>query len=45
MKFIKGMMVGTIFAAGVMMMYNDSMGKTKKKMIKSGKKFLKDMGM
>lgn len=45
MKFIKGMMLGTFVAAGVVLMYNDSMGKTKKKMIKSGKKFLKDMGM
>ena len=45
MKFIKGMMLGTIVAAGVVLMYNDQMGKTKKKMMKSGKKFLKDMGM
>lgn len=45
MKFIKGMMLGTVFAASVVLMYNDQMRKTKKKMMKTGKKFLKDMGM
>lgn len=45
MKFIKGMMLGTIVATGVILMYDESMGKTRKKMMKTGKKFLKDMGM
>lgn len=45
MKFIKGMMLGTMISAGIVFMYSESMGKTKKKMIKKGKKFIKDMGM
>ena len=45
MRFIKGMLIGTAISAGVIMMYNEASNKNKKKMMKKGKKFLKDMGM
>ena len=45
MKFLKGVMLGTIVATGVTMMYADSGKDMKKKMMKQGKKFLKVMGM
>ena len=45
MKFVKGIMIGTMLSAGVMWMYNESTNKNKKKMIRKGKKFLQDMGM
>lgn len=45
MKFVKGMVMGTIISAGVMMMYNDGMGRNKNKMIKKGKQFAKKMGI
>ena len=44
MKFMKGVMVGTLISAGMLWMYS---GKTyeKKKLMKKGKKILKEMGM
>ena len=45
MKFVKGMIVGTVISAGMFMMYNETSNKSKKKIMKKGKKFLKDMGM
>ena len=45
MKFVKGVVMGTIISAGVMMMYNDGMEKSKHKMIKKGKQFAKKMGI
>lgn len=46
MKLIKGMMIGTLISAGVLMMYNENnnmMGK--KKIMKKGKQFAKKMGI
>lgn len=45
MKFVKGVMIGTLVSAGVVWMYNETTTKDKKKFIKKGKKFLKEMGM
>ena len=45
MKFMKGVMIGTIVSAGAIWMYSEVSGKDKKKMMKKGKKFLKEMGM
>ena len=45
MKFVKGMIVGTLISAGVVMAYNDTMNGTKRKMIKKGKQFAKKLGM
>ena len=45
MKFVKGMMVGTLVSAGVVWMYTEASNNDKKKIMKKGKKFLKNMGM
>lgn len=45
MKFIKGMLVGTLISAGVAMAFTDNMNGTKKKMIKKGRQFARKMGM
>lgn len=45
MKFVKGVMVGTLISAGVVMMYSDMTGWNTKKMMKKGKKFIKNVGM
>lgn len=45
MKFVKGMIVGTLISAGVVMAYTDSMSGTRKKMMKKGKQFAKKLGM
>lgn len=45
MKFVKGMIMGTIVSAGAMMMYKEMSGKNKKQMIKKGKQFAKKMGL
>lgn len=44
MKFAKGVIVGTLFSAGIMWMYSETMGKDSKKIVKKGKKFIKQMG-
>ncbi len=45
MKFIKGLMIGTVVSAGALWMYGEVSKKDRKKLMKKGKKFLKDMGM
>lgn len=45
MKFVKGMMIGTMISAGMILMYNESTNKTRKKIMKNGKKILKNMGI
>ena len=45
MQFVKGMIVGTLISAGVVMAYTDTMNGTKRKMIKKGKQFAKKLGM
>lgn len=45
MKFVKGMIVGTLISAGVVMACTDTMNGTKKKMIKKGRQFARKMGM
>ena len=45
MKFIKGMMVGTLISAGLVMMYTESMENGKRKMIKKGRQFARKMGI
>lgn len=44
MKFVKGVVVGTLLSAGAVWMYGEVSGKDKKKMMKKGKKFLREMG-
>lgn len=43
MKFAKGMLIGTIVAAGVAMMYNDGM-MNKKKIMRRGRQLAKKIG-
>ena len=44
MKFVKGMTIGTMVAAGVAIMYNDGM-MNKKRMMKRGKQLVKKIGI
>ena len=45
MKFVKGMVMGTLLSAGVVMLYNEKNSMKKKKMMKKGKQFIKKMGI
>lgn len=45
MKFVKGMVMGTLISAGIMMMYQDTNKMKKNKMIKKGRQFVKKMGI
>lgn len=45
MKFVKGMIMGTLISAGVVMMYNERNSIKKNKMVKKGKQFIKKMGI
>lgn len=46
MKFIKGMLMGSLISAGAVMMYTESTGMmNKNKMMKKGKKIAKKMGI
>lgn len=45
MKFVKGMMVGTLISAGVWMMYAENSNMNKKKVMKKGKQIAKKMGI
>lgn len=46
MKFIRGMVVGTLISAGVAMMINDGTNSNnKKKMIKKGRQFVRKLGI
>lgn len=44
MKFVKGILVGGMISAGIVMMYGETMGFNKKKMMKQGKKIMHKMG-
>ena len=45
MRFVKGMLVGGIVTAGIAMMYAESMGQSKRKMMRKGKQIAKKMGL
>ena len=45
MKFVKGMLVGTLVSAGIVMMYTEGRMMNKNKMIKKGRQFVKKMGI
>lgn len=44
MKFVKGILVGGMISAGLVMMYGETMGFSKKKIMKQGKKMMHKMG-
>ena len=45
MKFVKGMVMGTLLSAGVVMLYNENNTMKKNKMMKKGKQLIKKMGI
>lgn len=45
MKFVKGMVIGAIGAAGIAMVYMESNNKMKKTIMKKGKQMAKKMGI
>lgn len=45
MNFVKGVLVGTMVSAGIMMLYSDAMSMNKKTMMKKGKQMAKKMGI
>jgi len=45
MKFIKGVMIGTLISTGILMMYSENNGINNKKIMKKGKQFAKKMGI
>lgn len=45
MKFVKGMVMGTLISAGVVMLYNEKNTMKKNKMMKKGKQLIKKMGI
>lgn len=45
MKFVKGMVIGTMVSAGIAMMYMETSNKTKRNIVKKGKQVAKRMGI
>ena len=45
MKFIKGMLIGSIVSAGIVIAYTETMGQDNKKIMKKGKQMIKKMGI
>ena len=45
MKFVKGMLVGSIVSASIVIAYTETMGKDKKKLMKKGKQMMKKIGI
>jgi len=45
MKFVKGMVVGGVVSVGLAMLYAETMGYNKKKMVRKGKQMAKKMGI
>lgn len=45
MNFIKGAIIGSAITAGVLMTCSDTMNHSRKKMMKTGKRLMKKMGV
>ena len=45
MKFAKGVMIGTLLSAGVALFYTETTKGGRKRMMRQGKKWMKNMGM
>ena len=45
MKFVKGMVIGSIVSAGIIMLCNDNMNVNKKRIIRKGKQYAKKIGI
>lgn len=44
MKLVKGIIIGGMVSAGLVMMYGETIGFNKKKMMKQGKRMMKKFG-
>lgn len=45
MKFVKGMVIGGVVSVSLAMLYAETMGYNKKKMVRKGKQMAKKMGI
>jgi len=45
MKFVKGIVIGTMLGSGIAMMYADGMCVNKRKIIKKGRQLAKKVGL
>ena len=45
MRFVKGILLGSLLTAGTMMMYSDTLHENKKRMIRKGKHFVRKVKM
>lgn len=45
MNFIKGVILGTVISAGAWMLYSETTKTSRSKVMKQGKKIMKNMGM
>lgn len=45
MKFVKGMVIGTLLSAGVAVMYTEAMKGSRRKMMRKGKQLVKKLGI
>ena len=45
MNFVKGVMMGTLISAGVALYYTETTKNGRKRMMKQGKKWMKNMGI
>lgn len=44
MKFVKGMLIGSMVSVGIIMLYNENMNMSKKRMIKKANNMLERLG-
>lgn len=45
MRFVKGIILGSLITAGTLMMYSDTLDENKKRMIRKGKYFVRKVKM
>ena len=45
MKFLNGVMIGSLITASAMMLYSESVDNNKKRMVKKGKQFARKIGL
>ena len=45
MKFLNGIMIGSLITAGAMFLYSGSIDDEKRKMVRKGKQFARKIGM
>jgi len=45
MKFLNGVMIGSLITASAMMLYSENVDNSKKRMVKKGKQFARKIGL